>query len=94
MARALTLSHFFINQFDVLAPQVGGNSDLPEWVVKIVDLAVSREDKKVTAADLRKRKWGKTLSERRKMLQSLVDEYGIGQMVEAKRLKQVWWVLT
>ena len=94
MARALTLSHFFINQFDVLAPQVGGNSDLPEWVVKIVDLAVSREDKKVTATDLRKRKWGKTLSERRKMLQSLVDEYGIGQMAEAKRLNQVWWVLT
>ena len=94
MARALTLSHFFINQFDVLAPQVGGNSDLPEWVVKIVDLAVSREDKKVTATDLRKRKWGKTLSERRKMLQSLVDEYGIGKMVEAKRLNQVWWVLT
>ena len=30
MQRALVLAHYFINQFDVLAPQVGGNEDLPE----------------------------------------------------------------
>ena len=41
MRRALLLSQFFINQFDVLAPQVGGNDELPSWVVKIIELADS-----------------------------------------------------
>ena len=94
MQRALVLAHYFINQFDVLAPQVGGNEDLPEWVVKIVELAESREDRKVTATDLRKRKVGKDSSDRRKMLQSLVSEYGLGKIVQAPRMNQTWWQLT
>ena len=94
MRRALLLALFFINQFDVLAPQVGGNEDLPEWVVKVIDLAESREDKKVTVSDLRKKKWGKGQRERKQMLESLVTDYGLGRMVQAPRANQVWWRLT
>ncbi len=93
MRRALVLAQYFINQFDVLAPQVGGNEDLPSWVVKIVELAQSREDRRVSASDLRQRKWGSDSRERKRMLQDLVGKYGIGQMVEAKRANQVWWQL-
>ena len=94
MKRALLLAHYFINQFDVLAPQVGGNEDLPEWVVKVVELAESREDKKVSVTDLRKKKWGKDSRERKNMLQSLVSDYGLGKMVQAPRINQTWWQLT
>ena len=94
MKRALLLAHYFINQFDVLAPQVGGNEDLPEWVVKVVELAESRKDRKVTATDLRKRKIGKDSNDRRRMLQSLVSDYGLGRMVQAPRMNQTWWQLT
>jgi len=94
MRRALLLAQFFINQFDVLAPQVGGNEDLPEWVVKVVELASGREDRKVTVADLRKRKWGKGQRDRKEMLESLVTDYGLGRMLSAPRANQVWWELT
>ena len=94
MRRALLLAQFFINQFDVLAPQVGGNEDLPDWVVKVIDLAEGREDKKVTIADMRKKKWGKGQRERKQMLESLVTDYGLGRMVQATRANQVWWQLT
>jgi hypothetical protein len=93
MERALVLSKFFLNQFDVLSPQVGGNEDLPGWVVKVVELAQSREDRRVTARDLRARKWGETMTERKGMLESLVKEYGMGRMVSAPRANQVWWEL-
>jgi len=62
-------------------------------VVKIVELAQSREDRRVSASDLRQRKWGSDSRERKRMLQDLVGKYGIGQMVEAKRANQVWWQL-
>jgi len=94
MQRALTLSQFFLNQFDVLAPQVGGNEDLPSWVVKVVELAQSREDKRVTARDLRSRKWGESQKERKGMLVDLVQKFGIGKLVEAPRANQTWWELT
>ena len=94
MRRALLLSQFFINQFDVLAPQVGGNDELPSWVVKIVELADQREDKKVTATDLRQRKWGEDARDRKKMLETLVSDYGLGKMIKAPRANQVWWQLT
>ena len=94
MKRALLLAQFFINQFDVLAPQVGGHDDLPAWVVKIVELAGSRDDNKVTVADLRQRKWGESTTERKGMLNSLVTEYGLGRMIQAPRANQVWWQLT
>lgn len=93
MERGLRLAQFFINQFDVLAPQVGGNEDLPAWVVRIVELAETREDKVVTAADLRRRKWGSDGKERRQMLKDLVDKYGKGKLVESKRVNQCWWQL-
>jgi len=94
MRRGLTMAQFFINQFDVLAPQVGGNEDLPAWVVKVVELAQSREDRKVTARDLKLRKWGESQKERKGMLESLVKQYGIGMMLEAPRINQTWWQLT
>jgi hypothetical protein len=94
MERALVLSKFFLNQFDVLAPQVGGNEDLPGWVVKVVELAQSREDRRVTARDLRARKWGETMKERKEMLEAMVKEYGMGRLVTAPRANQVWWELT
>jgi hypothetical protein len=94
MQRALTMAQFFINQFDVLAPQVGGNEDLPSWVVKVVELAQSRDDRKVTARDLKLRKWGEGPRERKQMLESLVKEYGLGRMLEAPRINQTWWQLT
>lgn len=93
MEKALVLAQFFINQFDVLAPQVGGNEDLPVWVVKVVELAQSREDRRVTARDLRARKWGTDQRERKQMLLDLVSKYGIGRMVEAPRANQTWWEL-
>jgi len=94
MERALILCRFFLAQFDVLAPQVGGNEDLPAWVVKVVELAQSREDRKVTNSDLRRRKWGESQRERKRMLESLVKEYGLGKLVEAPRMNQTWWQLT
>ena len=93
MGRGLTLAKFFLNQFDVLAPQVGGNEDLPSWVVKVVELAQSRESKRVTASDLRQRKWGEDARGRREMLVDLVRKYGMGKLVEAPRTNQVWWEL-
>jgi len=93
MEKALVLAQFFINQFDVLAPQVGGNEDLPGWVVKVVELAQSREDRRVTARDLRARKWGSDQRERKQMLLDLVSKYGMGRMVEAPRANQTWWEL-
>ena len=41
-----------------------------------------------------KRKVGKDSSDRRKMLQSLVSEYGLGKIVQAPRMNQTWWQLT
>jgi hypothetical protein len=93
MQRGLTLAQFFLNQFDVLAPQVGGNEDLPSWVVKVVELAQGRADKRVTSSDLRKRKWGKDGKERRQMLVDMVLRYGMGRLVEAPRTNQTWWEL-
>ena len=94
MRRALLLAQFFINQFDVLAPQVGGNEDLPEWVVKVIDLAQSRGDGKVTVTDLRRKKWGEGQRDRKRMLESLVTDYGLGRMIAAPRANQTWWQLT
>jgi hypothetical protein len=93
MQRGLTLAKFFLNQFDVLAPQVGGNEDLPSWVVRVVELAQRREDKRVSASDLRQRKWGGDSKERKQMLVDLVKRYGMGKLVEAPRTNQVWWEL-
>ena len=93
MRRGLTLAKFFLNQFDVLAPQVGGNEDLPSWVVRVVELAQRREDKRVSASDLRQRKWGGDSKERKQMLVDLVKKYGMGRLVEAPRTNQVWWEL-
>ena len=94
MRRALLLSHYFINQFDVLAPEVGGNDELPDWVVKVIQLAESRKNRRVTATDMRKRKWGDNQKDRRKMLQSLVYDFGLGKLVKANRADQTWWELT
>ena len=80
-----------IRNSDTLAPKGGGNEDFPSWVTKVIELAKSREDRRVSVSDLRCRKWGTTGKERRKMLSDLVQVYGQGKLVEAKRANQVWW---
>ena len=94
MQRAVVLAKYFLNQFDVLAPQVGGNEEVPGWVVKILRLAETREDKRVTSTDLRQRKWGKDAEERRQMLKDMVEKYDLGRLLQAPRANQVWWQMT
>ena len=93
MQRAVVLAKYFLNQFDVLAPQVGGG-EVPDWVAKIVKLAQSKKDNRVTSRDLHAKKWGKDSAERRQMLVDLVEKYGVGRLLEAPRANQVWWQLT
>jgi hypothetical protein len=92
MERAAVLCQFFLNQFDVLAPQVGGG-DLPGWVVRVVELAKTRETRKVTARDLVTRRWCESGAEAKEKLQKLVSDYGLGRMLKSPRADQVWWEL-
>lgn len=92
MERAVVLCRYFICQFDVLAPQVGGG-DLPRWVVRIVGLAESNGTGVVTHRDLVLKKWAKDGSEARQMLERLVSDYGVGKLVRAVRRDQVRWQL-
>lgn len=90
MERAVILTQFFLNQFDVLAPQVG-SGDLPGWVVKIVELSKTRETGRVTARDIVTNRWAATSPEARKMLQTLVTDYGLGRLLRTPRKDQTWW---
>ena len=92
MERAVVLCRFFICQFDVLAPQVGGG-DLPHWVVKIVRLAEDNGTGTVTHRDLVLKKWANSGGEARHMLERLVNDYGVGRLVRAVRRDQVRWQL-
>jgi len=92
MERAGLLCQFFLNQFDVLAPQVGGG-DLPGWVVKVVELAKTRETRRVTARDLVTKKWAETGAEAKEMLKKLVSDYQLGRLLKTPREDQVWWEL-
>ena len=92
MERAVILCRYFICQFDVLAPQVGGG-DLPHWVVKIVRLAEDNGAGVVTHRDLVIKKWAKNGGEARQMLERLVSDYGVGRLVHAVRRDQVRWEL-
>ena len=91
MERAVILCRFFICQFDVLAPQVGGG-DLPHWVVKIVNFAETNGTGVVTHRDLVVKKWAKNGAEARGMLDRLVSDYGVGRLVNAVRRDQIRWV--
>lgn len=93
MERAVVLCRFFICQFDVLAPQVGGG-DLPAWVVKIVNYAKTNESGIVTHRDLVLKKWAANGGEARQMLDRLTHEFGVGQLVRAVRKDQTHWRLT
>ena len=92
MERAVLLCQFFLNQFDVLAPQVGGG-DLPGWVVKVVELAKTRETRRVTARDLVTKKWADSGTEAKEMLQKLVGDYHLGRLLKTPREDQTWWEL-
>jgi len=92
MERAGLLCQFFLNQFDVLAPQVGGG-DLPGWVVRVVELAKTRETRRVTARDLVTKKWAESGKEARSMLKKLVSDYHLGRLLKTPREDQVWWEL-
>jgi hypothetical protein len=93
MERAVILCRFFICQFDVLAPQVGGG-DLPSWVVKIVTLAQTNGTGIVTHRDLVLKKWASSGGEARQMLERLVSDYGVGRLVHAVRRDQTRWQLS
>lgn len=93
MERAVILCRFFICQFDVLAPQVGGG-DLPHWVVKIVRFAEDNGTGTVTHRDLVLKKWANSGGEARQMLERLVTDYGVGRLVHAVRRDQVRWELS
>ena len=92
MERAVILCRYFLCQFDVLAPQVGGG-DLPHWVVRIVNYAQSNETGIVTHRDLVIKKWAKSGAEARQMLERLVSDYGVGKLVQAVRKDQTRWQL-
>jgi hypothetical protein len=92
MERAGLLCQFFLNQFDVLAPQVGGG-DLPGWVVRVVELAKTRETRRVTARDLVTKKWAESGKEAQAMLKKLVSDYHLGRLLKTPREDQVWWEL-
>lgn len=92
MERAVILCRYFICQFDVLAPQVGGG-DLPNWVVKIVSLAQTNGTGIVTHRDLVLKKWASSGGEARQMLERLVSDYGVGRLVTAVRRDQTRWEL-
>ena len=93
MERAVVLCRYFLAQFDVLAPQVGGG-DLPHWVVRIVAYAQTTEDGIVTHRDLVIRKWASTGNEARTMLERLVTDYGVGRLIKAIRRDQIRWQLS
>jgi hypothetical protein len=92
MERAVVLCRYFICQFDVLAPQVGGG-DLPPWVVRIVSYAQGTDDGIVTHRDLVLKKWAKDGAEARHMLDRLVSDYGVGRLIKAVRRDQTRWQL-
>lgn len=92
MERAVLLTKFFLCQFDVLAPQVGGG-DIPGWVAKVVSFGETVETKRVTARDLVRKKWAENSAEAREMLQNLVHVYGVGKLVAGRRRDQTWWQL-
>jgi hypothetical protein len=92
MERAVLLTKFFLCQFDVLAPQVGGG-DIPSWVARVVSFAETSETKRVTARDLVRKKWAENSAEAREMLKSLVTVYKVGQIVAGRRRDQTWWQL-
>ena len=61
--------------------------------MKVIDLAESRKTEGHRGRSATK-KWGQGQKERKKMLESLVTDYGLGRMVQAPRANQVWWQLT
>lgn len=93
MERAVILCRYFLCQFDVLAPQVGGG-DLPTWVVKIVSFAKTTDEGIVTHRDLVLKKWANSGEEARQMLESLVRDYGVGKVVATARKNQTHWQLS
>ena len=92
MERAVLLTKFFLCQFDVLAPEVGGG-DLPSWVTKVVSFGETSETGRVTHRDLMRKKWAKSSDEARGMLKTLAETYGVGSLKQGRRVDQVWWEL-
>lgn len=93
MRRAVILCRYFVCQFDVLVPQVGG-SDLPDWVVKIVEFAKKNGTGEVTHRDVLRKRWATGSEEAKRMLQALVEQYGVGTLIRAVRKDQVRWRYT
>jgi len=58
-----------------------------------VELAKTRETRRVTARDLVTKKWAETGAEAREMLKKLVSDYQLGRLLKTPREDQVWWEL-
>ena len=90
--RAIILCEYFVNQFDLLLPKVGGGV-MPSWAVKIMEFCMRRKDRTITTSDMRQRKWGKSKDERRKMLERMDREFGAGKCTQGKRVDSISFVL-
>ena len=88
MERAVKLAEFFVDQYDVLSPQVG-TSTIPPVVAKVIELGDRQE--KVTARDVLRRKWAADADAAKKLLLSLPNQYGRGRIIPAPRADQTWW---
>ena len=90
--RAIILCEYFVNQFDLLLPKVGGGV-MPSWAVKIMEFCMKRKDRTITTTDMRQRKWGKSKDERRQMLERMDREFGAGKCTAGKRVDSISFVL-
>ena len=91
--RAIILCQYFVNQFDLLLPKVGG-STMPSWTEKIVDFCMRRKDRTITTSDMRARKWGSNKKERIQMLERMDREFGAGKCTVGKRVDSVSFKLS
>jgi len=100
MERALLLAQFFIDQFDVLAPEVdsSGNGKVPAWVVKVLRLAEKEKmpgdpvpEGVLSARDLQRAKIADSTKEAKQFLLDLVQKFDKGRLVPTRRRDQIWW---
>lgn len=85
--RAVDLATWFMDQFDLLMPLVG-RSQLPEWAGTFADMAQAN-DGQVSLRDIR-RKLRCSARDAQQKAQTLVEEYGLGQLKTLARGQVVW----
>lgn len=81
--RAERLTHYFLGQFDRLAPLMGQTS-LPEWVPRLQAYG-ERHPSGLTPRDYSRSQRGLTCKEARHRLRTMVEVYGFGELEELKQ---------